>query len=189
MRRLLFISLALALPALAQEDPGAEEGALPASTHPGSDSPEAQHAQKSREGGTRRRAQAFLIPMDEQARPATARVAQAVEGVLAGTAQYEVVDLGKALSVESSPEQAGRAEEGRKLLVEADAAFGTRAYGDAGGKYKSAIKALEKGIGAVEAREYAEAWLRLATAQHLAGDEKAAKESFGAVARLNLNGR
>ena len=187
MRRLLIIlSLVLALPALAQEDTdtGREEGMVPASTHPGSDSPEAQHAQKAPDG-SRRRAQAFLIPMDEQAKAATARVAQALEGVLATAPQYEVVDLGKALSVESSPEQATRAEEGRKLLAEANTSFGARAYGDAEGKYKSAIKALEKGIGAVKPHDYAEAWLRLATTQHLAGDEKSARESFAAVARLD----
>ncbi len=188
MRRLCasLLSLVLALPALAQEeaDTGPEEGTVPSSTHPGSDSPEAQHAMKAPDG-SRRRAQAFLIPMDEQAKAATARIAQAVEGVLAATAQYEVVDLGKALSVESSPEQATRAEEGRKLLAEANASFGARAYGDAEGEYQSAIKALEKGIGAVKPREYAEAWLRLAATQHLAGDEKAARESFAAVARLD----
>lgn len=193
MRRLLIIaSLALAVPALAQEDQGdqgGEEGNVPRSVHPGSDSPEAQHAQKNTGDGTRRRAQAFLIPMDEQARSATARVAQAVEGVLASSPQYEVVDLGKALSVESSPEQATRAEEGRKLLAEANTSFGARAYGDAEAKYRTAIKALEKGIGAVTPRDYAEAWLRLAATQHLAGDEKSARESFAAVARLDPTGK
>jgi tetratricopeptide (TPR) repeat protein len=190
MRRLLIIlSIVAALPALAlaqdaDADNGGEEGAVPASTHPGSDSPEAQHAQRAPDG-SRRRAQAFLIPMDEQAKAATARVAQAVEGVLAQASQYEVVDLGKALSVESSPEQATRAEEGHKLLADANTSFGARAYGDAEGKYKAAIKALEKGIGAVKPRDYAEAWLRLAATQHLAGDEKSARESFAAVARLD----
>ena len=188
MRRIVILSLVLALPALAQEDQGGDEGAVPASLHPGSDSPEAQHAERAAESVTRRRAQAFLIPMDDQAKAATARVAQAVEGVLASTRHYEVVDLGKALSVESSPEQAGRAGEGRKLLADAGTSFGARAYGDAAGKYKAAIQALEKGLGAVTPREYAEAWLRLGAAQHLAGDEKGAGDSFGAVARLDPQG-
>ena len=180
--RLLLALLLCALPALAQED--AEEEA-PATLRPGSDSPEAQHPEKRAADGSRRRAQAFLIPMDERAKAATARVAQAVEGVLAGTAHYEVVDLGKALSVESSPEHAALAAEGRKLVAEGNTAFASRNYAEAAGKYKAGIKALEKGLAGVTASEYAEAWLRLAASQHLLGDSKSARDSFAAVARFD----
>src|SRR3954469_11299384 len=88
----------------APEPAPVEEGEMSPSLHPGSDSPEAQHARKY--DGIRKRAQAFLIPMDEGARTPTARVAQALEGVLQHTPMYEVIDLGRALSVESTAEQA-----------------------------------------------------------------------------------
>lgn len=177
---------AAARPAIAQEEPEplGDDGAIPASVHPGSDSPDVTKPKRT-VAANRKRAQAFLIPLDERSRAATARVAQAVEGVLAGTAHYEVIDLGKALSVDFSPEQAGKAEEGRRLVAEANAAFDGHGYGDAEAKYKAAIKALEKGLAAVAQRDYAEAWLRLAATAHLAGDEKTAGEAFAAVARLD----
>src|ERR1700704_3329253 len=109
--------------AIAQEEssePAAEpvEGEVSPSLHPGSDSPEAQHARKY--DGVRKRAQAFLIPMDEGARTPTSRVAQALEGVLQHTPMYEVIDLGRALSVESTAEQALHADAGRAALKEAN---------------------------------------------------------------------
>ena len=63
MRPLLCLLL-LALPAWAQEEHGSDEPAE--SMRPGSDSPEA--VLPRRYEGPRRRAQAFLIPMDEGAR-------------------------------------------------------------------------------------------------------------------------
>src|SRR5437660_12701898 len=121
MRLLLCVAL-LCSPAFAQEEsePSPESGEEGASMtmHPGSDSPEAQHARKY--DGPRHRAQAFLIPMDEGARTPTARVAQALESVLQHTPMYEVVDLGRALSVESTAEQAQHADAGRNLLKEAN---------------------------------------------------------------------
>src|SRR5436190_1823009 len=117
--------------AFGQEEPSEPapepvEGEVSASAHPGSDSPEAQHAQKY--DGVRKRAQAFLIPMDEGARTPTARVAQALENVLQHTPMYEVVDLGRALSVESTAEQAQRADAGRLALKEANDAAATRGW-------------------------------------------------------------
>src|SRR5436190_21894873 len=110
----------------APEPAPVEEGDVTPSAHPGSDSPEAQHAQKY--DGVRKRAQAFLIPMDEGARTPTARVAQALENVLQHTPMYEVVDLGRALSVESTAEQAQRADAGRLALKEANDAAATRGW-------------------------------------------------------------
>ena len=98
--RLLLSLLLLAPAAFAQEETSDEEGEVAPSEHPGLDSPEAVRLHKYE--GPRRRAQAFLIPMDEKARAPTARVAQAIEGVLARTPMYEVVDLGRILSVEST---------------------------------------------------------------------------------------
>src|SRR5881392_3646046 len=124
MRPLLCLLLALfSTSARAQEDSAPEpappeEGEMSPSIHPGTDSPEAQHAGKY--AGVRKRAQAFLIPMDEGARTPTARVAQALENVLQHTPMYEVVDLGRALSVESTAEQAQRADAGRLALKEAN---------------------------------------------------------------------
>lgn len=189
----LCASLLFALPALAQEEgPGAGMGSegpgedgVPHSVHPGSDSPESAARGRPAEAGTRRKAQAFLIPLDEQSRAATARVAQALEGVLAGAAQYEVIDLGRALSVESTPEQASRAAEGRKLSSEGNVAYAGRAYADAAVKYKAALKAMEKGLPAVQVPEYAELWLRLAAALQLEGEEKASREAFLQVVRLD----
>src|SRR6267378_608791 len=99
MRPLLCLLFALSsTSAFAQDDPPAPadepaEGEVSPSLHPGSDSPEAQHARKY--DGVRKRAQAFLIPMDEGARTPTSRVAQALEGVLQHTPMYEVIDLGR----------------------------------------------------------------------------------------------
>src|SRR5258708_10631101 len=118
--RLLCLVLLCSFAALAQEEPSSSEDSSDSessSMRPPSDSPEAVHARKY--DGPRPRAQAFLIPMDEAARAPTTRAAQAIEGVLLHTAIYEVVDLGHALSVQSTAEQAQRADEGRHLVAEA----------------------------------------------------------------------
>ena len=89
MRTLLCLAvLASTGPALAQEEHG--EGIVAASVDPGSDGEVA--ARGSSPNGPRRRAQAFLVPMDEGARIPTTRVSQAVEKVLSRTPLYEVVD-------------------------------------------------------------------------------------------------
>lgn len=183
MRTLLCLML-LATPLFAQEEPagGGEEGPAE-SEHPGSDSPEAQHARKY--DGPRKRVQAFLIPMDEAARAATTRVAQAVEGVLSKTPVYEVVDLGRALSVESTAEQASAADEGRKAVSEGNLLAAGKGWPEAAGKYQKALKAYDRGLPAVGAREYAEALLRYGAAEWMSGEEKQAKDAFALCARLD----
>jgi tetratricopeptide (TPR) repeat protein len=180
----LLLSLLLLAPApFAEEEPSGEEGEIAPSEHPGSDSPEAVRAQKYQ--GPRRRAQAFLIPMDEKARASTARVAQAIEDVLSRTPMYEVVDLGRILSVESTSEQASRADEGRKLVSEANLAALSKGWREAAGIYEKALQALERGLPAVEPPEYADALLRLGAAQWMSGEEKTAKSTLRAAARLD----
>ena len=182
MRPLLCLLVLASTRVLAQEEhPGGEEPSE-GIMQPGSDSPEAVHPHFE---GSRRRAQAFLIPMDEKARAPTARVAQAVEGVLSHTRQYEVVDLGRALSVESTAEEALRADEGRRLVVEGDRAAKSKGFPEAAGDYQRALKAFDKGLAAVGAREYAEALLRVAAAEWMSGEEKQAKEAFALAAQLD----
>ena len=186
MRLFLCVTLLCSLPAFAQEGPESpepgEEGAS-MTMRPGSDSPEAQHARKY--DGPRHRAQAFLIPMDEGARTPTARVAQALESVLQHTPMYEVVDLGRALSVESTAEQAQHADAGRNLLKEANDAAATKGWPEASAKYQTAVQEFEKGLPAVGPREYAEAILRDATATYMSGDDKAARDLFALAVRLD----
>ena len=172
---------ASALPARAQE----EGEPLPDSEHPGSDSPEAVTAAHARSALGRRRAQAFLIPLDEKARGPTGRVAAAIERVMAGSKQYDLVDLAKALASDAEPAQEAKASEGRSLLAEARRFFENRRYIEAVPKFKAALKALNAGLAGVEAPEIAGAILHLATAQHLAGDQKGARESFLAAALLD----
>src|SRR5438132_8568195 len=186
MRLFLCVALLCSLPAFAQEDPFPNDLEPPdevSSMRPGSDSPEAQHAR--RYDGPRHRAQAFLIPMDEGARTPTARVAQALESVLQHTPMYEVVDLGRALSVESTAEQAQHADAGRNLLKEANDAAATKGWPEAAAKYQSAVQEFEKGLPAVGPREYAEAVLRDATATYMSGDDKAARDLFALAVRLD----
>ncbi|HUJ26086.1 MAG TPA: PEGA domain-containing protein [Myxococcales bacterium] len=181
MRPLLCLLLLSALPAIAQEEPP-EEGEIAPSEHPGSDSPEAVHAKYD---GPRHRAQAFLIPMDEKARTPTARVGQAVEEVLLHTPAYEVVDLGRALSVESTAEQAQHADAGRALLKEGAAAAAGKGWPEAAAKYQRAKQEFDLGLPAVGPREYADAVLRLATAEFMGGEDKPAAELFALAARLD----
>ncbi|MFN2546317.1 MAG: PEGA domain-containing protein [Myxococcales bacterium] len=187
MRLLLCLWLLGSLPAFAQEDSQPNDSEPPdeatSTMHPGSDSPEAQHAGKY--DGPRHRVQAFLIPMDEGARTPTARVAQALEGVLQHTPMYSVVDLGRALRVESTAEQAQHADAGRDLLKEADDAAATRGWPEAAAKYQHAVQEFEKGLPAVGPREYAEAVLRDATATYMSGEDKAARELFALAVRLD----
>ena len=185
MRPLLSLLLVLqALPAAAQEEPESEsESEVAPSLHPGSDSPEAVRAPKF--DGPRQRAQAFLIPMDEGARTPTIRVAQAVENVLVHTPTYEVVDLGRALSVESTAEQAQRAAEGRKLLAEGNTAAASKGWPEAAAKYQRALQEFDKGLPAVGPREYADLVLRLGTATFMSGEDKPARELFALAVRLD----
>ena len=182
MRPLLCLLLSLSgLPALAQEEPEGE-GEVSPSMHPGSDSPEAVHAKYS---GPKHRAQAFLIPMDEGARTPTTRVAQAIESVLQHAAMYEVVDLGRALSVESTAEQAQRADAGRKLLKEGNDTAASKGWPEASAKYQRAVQEFEGGLPAVGPREYGDAVLRYATASFMSGEDKPARELFALAARLD----
>src|SRR5438093_4927206 len=169
--RFLLCVLLLGSPALfAQEEPagGGEEGEVSPSAHPGSDSPEAVRAQKY--DGPRRRAQAFLIPMDEKARTPTTRVAQAIEAVLAHTPMYEVIDLGRALSVESTAEQAKSADEGRKLIADGNLVAVSKGWPEAAGMYEKGLRAFDRGLPAVGPQEYADALLRLGAAEWMSGD-------------------
>ena len=186
MRLLLCLLLLSSLPAFAQEEPSGDDSGsddAPAMPRPGSDSPEAVHRPKYE--GPRHRAQAFLIPMDEGARTPTARVATALESVLQHTPMYEVVNLGRALSVESTAEEAQHADLGRNLLKEANDAAATKGWPEAEGKYQKAVQEFDKGLPAVGPREYAEAVLRLATATYMGGDDKAARELFALAVRLD----
>jgi len=173
--------------ALAQDD----SDPVPESEHPGTDSPESVSSAARNTAG-RKRAQAFLIPLDEKARSATARVAQALERALAAARQYEVVDLAKALASDAEPAQEQKASEGRKLIAEGNQAFAARAYPDAVVKYKAAIKGLSSGLAALEPHEMADAFLRLAAAQQLSGDPKevkAARDAYVTVALLDPQGK
>jgi hypothetical protein len=186
MRPLLCLLLLCSVPAFAQEEPMDDEPSgddAPSMMRPGSDSPESQHARKY--AGPRHRAQAFLIPMDEGARTPTTRVATAVETVLLRTPIYEVVDLGHALSVESTVEQARIADEGRRLVAEGNAAAAAKAWPEAAARYQRALQDFDQGLPAVGAHEYADATLRLGAADWMSGDEKAAKDNFALVARLD----
>jgi PEGA domain len=185
-RRLFLVVVAAlclrALPAVAQED----GEPLPESEHPASDSPEAVTAAQVRSGVGKRRAQAFLIPLDEKARAATGRVAVAIERVLAGSKQYDVVDLAKALASDAGPAQEAKAAEGRRLRAEGSRAFEAHGgYIEAVPKLKAAVKAMSSGLAGLEAGELADTVLRLASAQQLAGDLKAARESYLAAALLD----
>src|SRR5438270_2764125 len=143
--RFLFCLLLLAAPVVAQEEPSSEgEEGSNMTLRPGSDSPEAQHAGKY--DGPRHRAQAFLIPMDEGARTPTARVAEALQGVLVHTPMYEVVDLGRALSVESTAEQAQHADSGRVAIKDANEAAATKGWPDAAAKYERAVQEFDRGL-------------------------------------------
>ena len=201
--RALYALLVLALaasPARAQEGgdgdsspppepPSAAEpegDGIPTSTLPASDSPESSlssHALRPQWQGGKKKVQTFLVPLDEKARAATARVAQALEQLQGSLPQYEVVDLGRALKADAAPEQARHAAEGRKLVSEANLYLTGRSYAEAVGTYKQGLRELEKGLPALEGREYAEAWARLAAAQALAGDDAAARASFVNAAR------
>ena len=180
MRLFLCLLLLSATPAFAQEE--TPEGEIAPSEHPGSDSPEAVHAAYT---GPKHRVQAFLIPMDEKARTPTTRVGQAVEDVLLHTAMYEVIDLGRALSVESTVEQAQHADAGRVLVREGNNAAASKGWPEAAGKYLRAKQELDQGLPAVGPREYAEAILKLATAQYMGGEDKPAAELFALAARLD----
>jgi len=183
MRLLFLLVLLQAVPALAQEEPeSVPEGEIAPSQHPGSDSPEAVHGKYE---GPKRRVQAFLIPMDEGARTPTTRVGQAVEAVLLHTSRYEVVDLGRALSVESTAEQALSADAGRALLKEGNAAAASKGWPEAAAKYQRAVQEFDKGLPAVGPREYADAVLRLATATFMGGEDKPAADLFALAVRLD----
>ncbi len=188
MRPLLCLLLLCSSASLAQEEPPAPEESSdssdePSMMRPASDSPESAHPHKY--DGPRHRVQAFLIPMDEGARGPTTRVARALESVLLHTPIYEVVDLGRALSVESTAEQAQKANEGRQLVAEGNSAAVSKGWPEAAGKYQRALQAFMQGLPAVGAREYADATLRLGAADWMSGDEKAAKEAFALAARLD----
>ncbi len=178
----LTVLLLSSLPAAAQDEGG---DPVPDSEHPGSDSPEAVTAAQVRTRAGRRRAQAFLIPLDEKARAATGRVAAAIERVLAGSKQYDVIDLAKALASDAEPEQESKAGEGRRLLAEANQKFESRSYIEAVPRFRTALKAMHAGLSGLEGRELADATLRLATAQLLAGDQKGARASFMEAALLD----
>ena len=176
--------LALSSAALAQDGDGSDP--LPASELPGSDSPEsssAAHVVQPHWQGARKKIQTFLVPLDEKARGPTARVAQALEAFQGSLAQYEVVDLGKALKVDATPEQAERVAEGRRLVAEGSLLFAGRGYADAALKYAGAIARLEKGLAALDALEYADVWARLGAVEALAGDDKASRKAFVNAAR------
>jgi len=165
----------LALPgarALAQD-----ETEVPESEHPASDSPESVTAAQLRLAQGRKRAQAFLIPLDNKSRNATVRVAQALERALAAAKQYEVVDLARSLASDAEPAQEQKAAEGRRLLAEANQSFAVHAYAEAVTKYKAAIKGLAAGLAALDNRDIADAYLRLAAAQQLSGEMKEVKAS------------
>ena len=186
MRSLLCLLLLCSATAFAQEEPMNDDSSgddAPSMMRPGSDSPEASHAHKY--DGPRHRAQAFLIPMDEGARNPTTRVATAVETVLLHTPIYEVVDLGHALSVESTVEQAQKADEGRRLVAEGNTAAAAKGWPEAAGKYQRARQDFDQGLPAVGAHEYADATLRLGAADWMSGDENAARDAFALVARLD----
>ena len=104
----------LALPLRAQE----EGDPLPESEHPGTDSPESVNSAAVRSAAGRKRAQAFLIPLDEKSRIPTGRVAQALERALSGARQYEVVDLAKALASDAEPaeEKKARRDQARAAM-------------------------------------------------------------------------
>ena len=181
---LLVAAVLASLPAHAQQ--ASEGDGIPPSELPATDSPESSasvRALRPQWQGGRKKVQTFLVPLDEKARAPTARVAQALEQLQGSLAQYEVVDLGRALKADAAPEQATKAAEGRRLLAEGNLLLAGRGYDDAAGKYKAAIKALEKGLPALEAREYAEAWARLGAAQALSGDDKASRVAFINAAR------
>jgi hypothetical protein len=182
----LSVFLLSALPAAAQDEGGEP---VPEAEHPGSDSPEAVTAAQARTRAGRRRAQAFLIPLDEKARAATGRVASAIEKVLAGSKQYDVIDLAKALASDAEPEQEAKAGEGRRLLAEANQKFESRSYIDAVPRFRTALKAMHAGLSGLEGRELADATLRLATAQLLAGDQKGARLTFLEAALLDPQGK
>lgn len=179
--------LVLSLAAAAQEeqeadqDPG-DEASAPM-MRPALDSPEAVHARSY--DGPRERVQAFLIPMDENARAPTTRVAQSVEEVLLRAPVYEVVDLGRALSVDATAEQAARADQGRQLVAQGNAAAAAQSWSGAAARYAQAQQAFDGSLPAVGAREYADAVLRLGAARLLDGDEVAARDAFALVARLD----
>ncbi len=181
----LFAVLVLAAAGARAQDEGEP---LPASEHPGSDSPESVSAAAVRNAAGRRRAQAFLIPLDEKARAPTGRVAQALERALAAAHQYEVVDLARALASDAEPLQEQKAAEGRKLVAEAGQSFAAHAYAEAAAKYKLALRALTPGLAAVEPHEIAELFLRLAAAEQLTGDAKeikAARDAYVTAALLD----
>src|SRR2546426_560823 len=97
---------AVALPARAQEGDGEP---IPESELPPSDSPESTasvRVLRPEWQGARKKVQTFLVPLDEKARAPTARVAQALEQLQTSLAQYEVVDLGRALKADATPAQA-----------------------------------------------------------------------------------
>jgi hypothetical protein len=123
--------------------------------------------------------------MDEAARTPVTRVAQAIEGVLQHTPMYEVVDLGRALSVESTAEQAQHADEGRRALKDANDAAASKGWPEAAAKYLKARDEFDKGLPAVGPREYAEAVLKLGTATYMSGEDKAARELFSLAVRLD----
>ncbi len=165
---------------------------VPESEHPGSDSPESVTAAQLRATLGRKRAQAFLVPLDEKARKATTRIAQALEHALSAAKQYEVVDLAKELASDAEPAQEQKAADGRKLLADANQSFASHAYGEATTKYKAALKGLVSGLAALETHDIAEVYLRLAAAQQLSGEPKevkAAHESYLAAALLDPQAR
>ncbi|MBS2020899.1 MAG: PEGA domain-containing protein [Deltaproteobacteria bacterium] len=178
----LMCLLSLSLPLRAQEEGGDSEP----SERPGSDSPEAVTRARAREGfGARRRAQAFLIPLDEKARMPTSRVALAIERALSGARQYDVVDLAKALAADAQPDQVAKAQQGRQKEAEGHEAFGARKFPEAALRYKEAINFFARGLADSDAREQAELWLRQGCAQMLAGDSKSAKDAFMQAALLD----
>jgi hypothetical protein len=169
---LCLVSLLIApLRARAQE----EGEALPESVHPGSDSPESVTGKLSKQVKGRRRAQAFLIPLDEKARTATGRVAQAIERALSAARQYEAVDIAKALAIDAEPAVEEKAALGRRQITEGTQQLAAHNYADAVVRYKAGIRGLSGGLAALDAREMASAYLHLAAAQQLSGDPKEAR--------------
>jgi len=152
-----------------------ESDPLPESEHPGSDSPESVTGKLSTQAKGRRRAQAFLIPLDEKARAATGRVAQAIERALSAARQYEAVDIAKALAIDAEPAVEEKASLGRRQMVEGNQQFYAHNYVEAVVRYKAGIRGLSGGLAALDAREMASAYLHLAAAQQLSGDPKEAR--------------
>ena len=189
---LILLCALLGLPSIARADGDSDEGAdeIPESTHPALDSPESVSAQRAKDyGQDRHKTQAFLIPLDERARAATARVAQGVEGQLAQVPRYEMIDLSRALAVDATPDELLRAGEGRRSIAAANELFVAHRYAQAVQKLREGTKQLERGLPALDPRELAEAYVRLGAAQARNGDAKGAGEAFTQAALFDPQGK